>query len=478
MLNIGKNINHISNRQMLMTAFVLSVIVFAVMLTGCAKQEAPKIKVGVAEMVITPPIGVPMAGYARNGVSTGVHDDLYARALVIEDSEGETVALMTLGIINLHSADRLNAIRQGISQQTGIPEHNIVVSCTHTHSGPSIGGAGEEYQKFLIDTSAATVVKAWESRVPGRIGFGTVEALEVGRNDRRMEYGGLHPDPETAIIKVEDASGKLMGVAFNFGCHPSTLDLHNLEFTEDWPYYAITDIKNSVGEDVWVAYYQSAQGDVKVGYTAELSAVGAEMPIRNFWYAGVKGSQMAGFVLDTLPGITTSGDLTVEAAWGTYEYPLRESYPITNAEAVKRDKDAKARLASMEAKADDYGKRVLDRARVDVFLTGLAVGCSRWVEEHPNPEPLVMEQQAVRIGDAVFATFPNEVFSEIGLAVKKRSPMEKTFVIGLASGHGGYIPTAEEFREGGYASDMTRFSPKCGDVVANAALELIGKVAP
>lgn len=478
MTDKGRDSMMIIGRHILMIISVLTVALLIVMLTGCATREAPKIKVGVAEKVITPPIGTPMAGYARKGVSTGVHDDLYARALVIEDSEGETVALVTLGIINLYGTDRMNAIRQGVSQQTGIPEHNIVVSCTHTHSGPSIGAASDEYQKSLIDTTVATIVEAWETRVPGRIGIGSVEALEVGRNDRRMEYGGLHPDPETAIIKVENASGKLMGVAFNFGCHPSTLDLHNLEFTEDWPYYAITGIKESVGEDVWVAYYQSAQGDVKVGYTAELSAVGAEMPIRNFWYAGVKGSQMAGYVMDALPGITVSGDLTVAAAWGTHEYPLRESYPITHDEAVKRDEAAKARLAAMEAEADRYGKRVLDHARVDVFLTGLAVGCSRWVEEHPNPDPLVMEQQAVRIGDAVFATFPNEVFSEIGLAVKDRSPVEKTFIIGLASGHGGYIPTAAEYREGGYASDMTRFSPKCEDVVVNSALELIGKVAP
>ena len=85
-----------------------------------------------------------------------------------------------------------------------------------------------------------------------------------------MEYGGLHPDPEVGILKVEDEKGRLIGIIFNYGYYPLTLDLHNTEYTEDWPYYSITGIKEKVGDNVWVAYFQSAQGNVKVGYIAEL----------------------------------------------------------------------------------------------------------------------------------------------------------------------------------------------------------------
>ena len=459
-------------------AAICLIVAVAAGISGCATQEVPKIKVGMGETVITPPnpVGVPMAGYARPGPSTGVHDDLYARSLVIEGEDGTSVVMMTLGVVNLHSPQRLQEIRAGIKEKTGIPEDNILVSCTHTHSGPSIGAAGEEYQKFLLDRAVESAVIAWESRVPGRIGTGSAECLDLGKNDRRMEYGGIHPDPEVAIIKVEDAKGKLIGVAFNYGCHPSTLDLHNLEFTEDWPYYSIKGIKEKVGEDVWVAYYQSAQGDVKVGYTAELSAVGAEMGIRNFRFAEHKGRMMVDPVVNTLPDIVTSGNPVIKTARMVSDFPLREEYPITAKEAKRRDDDAKKRLAEMEKNASSYGKRVLDRARVDVFLTGLALGCATWVEEHPNPVPLSMEQMTIRIGDAVFVTFPNEVFTEIGLAVKEQSPVEKTFIIGLASGHGGYIPTKAEFLEGGYAPDMTRFGPTCGDVCIDTALKLISQV--
>ena len=465
-------------RLPLMGIITVVFIVFAiVVVTGCSTTKAPKIKVGVGEAVITPRMDdVPMRGYgARN--STGVHDDLYARSLVIESADGTSVVLMTLALCNLR-VEYMEQIRSGVSEKTGIPEENIIISCTHTHSGPYVRRAGEEYQSFLIERSVASAADAWNNRVPARIGVGSTRVMGLGMNDRRMLHGGLHPDPEVGIIKVEDANGKLMGVAFNYGCHPSTLDLHNLKFTEDWPYYSITGLKESLGEDIWVAYYQSAQGDVKVGYTAELSAVGADMGgIRSFWYAEYKGRLIVDPVLTVLDSIATSGNPEIEVTMHTIDLPLRECYPVTVEEALRNQKKANEKLAEMEKKADSIGKRVLDSYRVDVFIADQMVGTARWIENHPNPEPLSgVWQQAVRIGDVVFVTFPNEVFTEIGKAVKEQSPFKKTFILGLASGHGGYIPTKEEYLEGGYAVNGTRFSPECEQVLIDSSRELINRL--
>jgi neutral ceramidase len=443
---------------------------------GVSAGSEAQVKVGVGEEIITPPIGVPMAGYMRTGVSTGVHDDLHARSLVIEGADGTPVVMMTLSIINLDTRFT-GRIRAKIKAETGIPEENILISCTHTHSGPDVGKAGEAYIEFLINQAAKSAVEAWKSRVPGRVGTGATEVLELGRNDRRLEYGGLHPDPEVGLIKVEDARGKLLGVAFNYGCHPSTLDLHNLEFTEDWPYYAIRHIKKALGENVWAAYFQSAQGDIKVGYSAELSAVGAAMPIRNFWYAELKGKQMAEAVAAAVPGIAASANPDVRVVSGTIDLPLRETYPMTAKEAEAWKSAAEQNLKKAEARAADIGKRELDKYKVDVFLSGLAVDCARWVEANPKPAPLRTRLYAARLGDAVFVTFPCEVFSEIGLKVKQGSPFKKTFVFGVAGGLGGYIPTAAEYKEGGYAVTMTHFSPRCEDVLIDASLELIKKVS-
>jgi hypothetical protein len=85
--------------------------------------------------------------------------------------------------------------------------------------------------------------------------------------------------------------------------------------------------------------------------------------------------------------------------------------------------------------------------------------------------------QAIRLGDMVFVTFPNEVYSEIGLAVKKLSPYKKTFVFTVAGGHGGYIPTAAEYLEGGYVANGSPFAPESEQVMINSSLKLIGRLA-
>ena len=453
------------------------IVITIINITGCSKNLPPKLKAGVGETIITPRTNdVPMRGYAARK-STGVHDDLYARSLVLEGGDGTSVVLMTLSLCNLNFPFE-QKIRENITGQTGIPGKNIIISCTHTHSGPYVEQTDEEYQAFLLERSVKSAVDAWNRRVPARIGSGSATVLGLGMNDRRMLHGGLHPDPEVGILKIEDADGMLMGVAFNFGCHPSTLDLHNLEFTEDWPYYSITGLKEKLGGDIWAAYYQSAQGDVKVGYTAELSAVGADMGgLRSFWWAEYKGRMMVDPVCAALDTITTDGDPVIRAAMQTMDFPRRNTYPVTVEEALANQKAAHAKLAEMEKKADFIGRRQLDFYRVDVFLADQIVGGARRFANTPNPEPITgVWQQAVLIGDAAIVTFPCEIFSEIGKTVKDRSPLDKTFVIGLAAGMGGYMPTSAEYPEGGYAVNNSPFSPESEGILVDYSVNLIRRI--
>ncbi len=473
------NLSMTKNRMSVVTmAAVMVVSLSAVLFLGCSTTETPTLKVGLAETVITPPMNdVPMRGYAARN-STGVHDDLFARSIAIEDGDGTSSVLMTVAVCNM-AVRFMERIREGISGATSVPVENIIVSCTHTHSGPHVSRAGEEFQDFFVERCVESGVNAWNSREPGRIGAGATVCRGLGMNDRRMLHGGMHPDPEVGVLKIENPDGSLKGVAFIYGCHPSTLDLHNLEFTEDWPYYSITGIKERIGEDVWVAYFQSAQGDAKVGYTAELSAVGAYMyGLRTYEFAEYKGRMMVDPVVTVLDSIETSGDADVAVAHHTMDLPRRETYPVTHEEALRLQKEAREKLEKMEANAEHIGKRQLDFQRVEVFLANQMVGRSRWVEENIGAGPVEdVWQQAVRIGDTVLVTFPNEVFTEIGKTVKDNSPHEKTFVIGLTSGHGGYLPTKEEYLEGGYAANGTGFSPECEEVLVDRSRAIIGMVA-
>src|SRR5450759_816401 len=93
------------------------------------------LKAGWSRIAITPEIGVRLTGFsARQGVSTGVYDDLYVRSLAIE-SEARAVALVSVEVLAL-DGDFVLVVKQAVSRRTGIPAANILIACTHTHSGP------------------------------------------------------------------------------------------------------------------------------------------------------------------------------------------------------------------------------------------------------------------------------------------------------------------------------------------------------
>jgi hypothetical protein len=463
--------------------FDILLILLIIGVTGCSdspgEKEEPKIKVGVGETIITPPVGQEMWGFDRGeNTATGTHDELHSRSIVVEGEDGNAVVMMTVAVGNM-SEDLMDMIRNGIEERTGIPFENIVISCTHTHSGPTIGPSDSNYGKFFINRNIESAVQAWKTRIPGKIGVGTTEVFGLGLKRAALGHGGIHPDPEVAIIKIEDASGKPLGIFFNYGAHPATLDLHNLKFTEDWPYFSIKGIKDKINQDVIVGYFQAASGDINTGYSAELSAVGAEMSgARSFGQAEKKGKIMTNAVLDALPSIETSGDLKVRATYAHFDFPRRTTYPYTHSEAMRWKKDANVKLAEMEKlEGIKIGSRKLDGYRVDSWLANQAVERSWSIEKQPrNPSPHRMPLQAIRLGDVIFATFPNEVYSEIGLAVKKKSPFENTFIFALAGGHEGYIPTAEEYLEGGYVANGSPFAPDTGQVLIDSSIELISKL--
>ena len=487
--------------------FLKAISAATIILIFTGLNVTAKIKVGVAETLVTPtnPIGQQMSGYDRGkNTSTGIHDNLFARSIVVESQDGTSVAMITIAIVNM-SEQIMDSIRSGVNKGTGIPFKNVLVSATHTHSGPVMGNINGDYAKFFIKRSVESAVNAWKSRVFGKIGVGSINVFGLAMNDRRMEYGGVPPDPEAAIIKIEDANGKLMSIFFNYGCHPSTLDLHNLQFTEDWPHFSIKGIKEKVGPGVIVGYFQSAQGDAKVGYNAELSAVGAYMQgIRSFEFAEKKGLIMSDAVLKLLPSIQTSDDIPVRVAYDKFKVPRRTTFPYTQAEALLWQQRAQKTLAEKEklvlsyptdaegseryqaaarelaAKGDigsKIGPRALDRYKVDLWLANQAVTQSKRIEQLPKDiDPFLMPMQAVRLGNTVFVTFPAEVFTEIGLSVKKMSPFENTFILGVAGGHGGYIATVAEYIEGGYAVNGSPYAPQAEQAIIDASMDLIKRV--
>ena len=118
---------------------------------------------GTASVLITPPIGCQMAGFdARKGTATGVHDDLHARALVI-DSGNNPIALVSVEVIGV-TADFTRRVQHEASKRTGIPADHIVVAATHTHCGPvtfhHFFNQGQPLDDVYMDALANSIVES------------------------------------------------------------------------------------------------------------------------------------------------------------------------------------------------------------------------------------------------------------------------------------------------------------------------------
>lgn len=442
-----------------------------------------QILAGLGSKTITPREPIQMSGFARSQMSTGVHDDLYAKSLYLEDGAGRKAFIIAVSLVYL-TPELVESIRAEIAGRTGTDPGSVIFSCTHTHAGPALAAdfyttpTPGSYPSYLVSQVAASAEAAYRDRQPSRIGFGRTEVFEMGRNRRTLLYGGLHPDPEVLIMKIEDAGGNLRGVAYNYGCHPSTLDWQNTLISEDWPHYTNAEIaeKCSKGsEEIWTAYLQGAQGDINCGYSSELSAVGVDMPIRNYEFIGKKGRQLAGAVLGGLAGIRTEMHLDISLASGFFDYPLRKEYPVTLDEALKEAEEARNGLAEMEKQAAIAGTRRLDEARVRVFSTSQRLAIARRRKEKGWVPFLKIEHQALRVGKAVFLTIPGEVFSEIGLRIKAESTYDWTFLLGIANGTGtsGYLPSAKEFIQGDYEVDGCIYEPSAENVMVAACRDVM-----
>ncbi|MCE5228983.1 hypothetical protein LLG95_05240 [bacterium] len=495
---------------------ILTACGMVLMASGCAGMAGfvtghkNEIKVGLSEVNITPvpDQGWPMVGYRRYGKSNGTHDPLMARCIAIEASDGTKAELLIASVVGC-SRDTFTQVRKQIAARTGIPFKNIMFSVTHTHSGPAVSG---DYLPQFIKGCVEAGVKAYETRSPGRIAIGPVDLPTIASNDRRMAYGGRTTDPTGSIIKVEDPWGRLRGVAFCYGLHPTTLDMHNLLFTEDYYGYAISGIKKKLGGDVWVAYYQSAEGDSKGGHTPEVSALGTNMTNRMYDWAEIRGNLFVDPVCAAVAQIKTESNPVVKVADDTFEYPRRTAYPISVAEAQRIYDDSIKRLRQLEeavAKQPPYptdkeelerelpmppnwqyyqdpstikntrlGMRIVDEARIDVFLAGLSLGTAKRVADPKNPKSMKIEQMAIRIGDGVVLSMPGEIFTDLSRDVKKGSafgPLH-TMTVGLALDSGGYMPPEREFLEGRYAVLGSMWSPKTGEVFVKDSIELIKRV--
>jgi hypothetical protein len=228
------------------------VALFFCLLVAVAAQGPATLSAGVARVDITPAGSMPMYGYANRkcGLSSGTHDSLYAKALVLE-SGGGRIAIVTLDLGSIV----LERLKDDVAAKLGIPV--VLLAASHTHSAPAFlpyGSAparsesGDAYRTELERKIFSAIKQASESMFPASLAVGR-GSLQLGynrlipqpdgrsrvayRNPERVPYGPV--DPEFMLLRVDDAAGSTRALIVQYAAHAVVLGQSNCKFSGDYP---------------------------------------------------------------------------------------------------------------------------------------------------------------------------------------------------------------------------------------------------
>ncbi len=456
---------------------------------------------GYACTEITPPLGLPMAGYgARDQLSQSIEDPLYAQALVLQ-AGAIRCAIICADLIGL-KADVVAQIRERAQELTGIPDGHITICCSHTHWGPVISegeyltktlreAISAEYCTELIEKLAQIVAQADQARVPAVAGWGSGFASGISFNRRQVSpefKTAMHLVLGPPLAELASAIGNELALSWHRGEHlgprlsepleelegrrvgPADADVLvlRLDKTDGAPLAALVNF----------ACHPVCGGGDFYGYSADF--VG---------YARLAFEKLTGCPMLFANGC--AGDIVPR--WRQQNARFRIGTAL-GAEA------AKAYLSIDECRGDV--KLALKQAHIFLpFNPNIpsVAEAQAALEAHPQPESTdavslrhalhlarlkqdmsqgyPAEIGALRLGEGALVTMPGEVLVEIGLQIKQRSPFEATMPISLANGSIGYLPTDNACYEGGYEPEWSPVGAGTERVLVHTALQLLEELA-
>ncbi|MCF0038992.1 neutral/alkaline non-lysosomal ceramidase N-terminal domain-containing protein [Dyadobacter fanqingshengii] len=393
-------------------------------------------KAGVARAVITPENSMWMAGFAaRTKPSDGKLHDLWAKALALEDANGKRAVLITTDLLGMPK-NMSDEIRKRVNDQFKLSKAQIIINSSHTHSGPVLGDALSDiypvdaaekqsisqYSQKLIDQLVILTGNALKSLQPATIqSQNGVARFQVNRRnndaanlERLTEITGPG-DAAVPVLKVADANGKIMAIAFGYACHPTVLD--NYQWSGDYPGYAQIELEK-LYPGTTALFFQGAGADQN------------PLPRRTIPLAIQYGKTLAAAVERVL-----SEDMKI------LEPTLTTAY--TEIDLALTTAPTKENLTKMAEKAEGYQKkwalRMLDKAnKGEAFQSSY-------------PFPL----QVWKLGDQAIMTLGGELVVSYAISLKQIFGQD-TFVMGYSNDVMTYIPSTTILREGGYEGEVAQ----------------------
>lgn len=471
-------------KTILFRAFIA--VTLAAPVLAFAQEDAKVFKAGASLSNITPWFGASLAGGMADRTATVVSDELNVRSIVLDDGTTQ----LAIALVDCCMVERpiIDAAKDRAHAATQIPQANMLVAATHSHSAGTCAhifqsDADPAYTALVTRRIADGITRAWQNRVPAKIGWGsgsvpdevhnrrwfmkegTVGEDPFGKTDDKVKMNPpranenlIEPagpiDPEVAILALETVDGKPLALLANYSLH----------YVGGAPgisadYFAVfaNRLTALLQADGAVPGFVGIMSNGTSGDINNIDFTIAAAPQRSEGQMAYVGNKVAAEVYRQYGEIEFQDWVPLAAVQKEITLGVRKPSP----EEVT---EAKALLAAAE------GRELRG-------LREIYANCTVDLADFPDTENLIL--QALKIGDLAIAAIPCEVFVEIGLAIKEQTPFGKTFTIELANGYNGYLPTEAQHPLGGYETWRAKSSHlevKAATEIQQTVLELLAEL--
>ena len=403
-------------------------------------------RAGFAQLDVTPPVGVYLAGYpGRDTPSTGADDPLFLRVMALEDEAGERVVLVTGDLLKL-PRDLTWRTKLWAERALGLPSAALIINLSHTHAAPGLfpqtcypqWGLNVDYVCRFEQAVRDGIATALADLQPAEVRFGVHQAdfgcsrrlpCDDGSGRVRM---GVNPDgyydPDMPVFTCT-SDGKLRAVLYSYGCHATSKS--SLNISADWPGQVAQGLQAALGEDVIPLFAQGAAGSVAT--CVRLQADNAEQ-YTAYWRE----------VADGIAAFATSDRvrplaLQLRATEKEFDLPYDMARVPTTETLLELADPADGPVP------DEY--RPANRSILRLW--------ARWVLEHQRagtlPEAFRMHLTRWQLAEGLqLLGMSGEVTAEVGRALKDMFPPGQTVFLGYCSYTDAYIPRAAMLPEGGH----------------------------
>lgn len=429
-------------------------------------------KAGAAVREFTPDTSQFLSGYPHvERMSEGIHDPLLSSALYLEN-EGQGVLFIANDILFV-TTEMVKRIRAAIAQTTGLPAQRILISATHTHSGPKISEkpfgdddpvippVDQAFAERMVAAITEAGIAAIQRAEPAAIGLARADSTGIGTN--RHDPAGPS-DHEVPVLAARAADGqRWIGLMYVCSMHPTVMHQDSRLVSADFPWAARLKVQQDwVGPECPVLHHTGCAGNQSPRHVARA----------NTFAEAERIGTMLGAALVQTAGRLAFNDNPIIMVLSRMIDPPRRQFP--DVETAERDlQQARERFAALKRTGPATEART---AECDVFgaehKLSLAGTAASGALEPAYAACTPAEIQAVRVGDWCWVGWPSETYVEFGLTVKSRAP--DTFIISIANGRlFGYITTQAAAEAGLYESGAALFAPETGQLYIDVTLELV-----